>query len=35
MAAVSNALVDALRPFGVEDVAWPMTPERAWRVMQD
>ncbi|WP_432987679.1 xanthine dehydrogenase family protein molybdopterin-binding subunit [Dactylosporangium sp. CA-233914] len=29
--AVVNAIVDALRPFGVHDVPMPCTPERVWR----
>jgi carbon-monoxide dehydrogenase large subunit len=31
--AVVNAVVDALRPFGVHDVQMPMTPERVWRAI--
>jgi carbon-monoxide dehydrogenase large subunit len=31
--AVVNAVVDALRPFGVNDVRMPMTPERVWRAV--
>ncbi|MEO8888209.1 MAG: xanthine dehydrogenase family protein molybdopterin-binding subunit [Jatrophihabitantaceae bacterium] len=31
--AVVNAVVDALRPFGVTDVQMPMTPERVWRAV--
>jgi carbon-monoxide dehydrogenase large subunit len=26
-----NAVVDALRPWGVNDVLMPATPERVWR----
>jgi carbon-monoxide dehydrogenase large subunit len=33
--AVVNAIVDALRPFGVGDVEMPCTPERVWRAIQD
>jgi len=33
--AVMNAVVDALEPFGVEDVDMPATPERVWRAIQD
>lgn len=33
--AVVNAVIDALRPFGVSDVAMPCTPERVWRAVQD
>jgi carbon-monoxide dehydrogenase large subunit len=32
--AVVNAIVDALRPFGVNDVRMPCTPERVWRAIQ-
>jgi len=31
--AVVNAVVDALAPFGVADVAMPATPERVWRLI--
>ena len=31
--AVINAIVDALRPFGVTDVRMPATPERVWRAI--
>ncbi len=31
--AVVNAVVDALRPFGVHDVRMPCTPERIWRAI--
>src|SRR5215475_9718233 len=31
--AVVNAVVDALRPFGVRDVPMPCTPERVWRAI--
>jgi carbon-monoxide dehydrogenase large subunit len=33
-AAVMNAVVDALAPYGVEDVAMPATPERVWRAIE-
>jgi carbon-monoxide dehydrogenase large subunit len=33
--AVVNAIVDALRPFGVQDVPMPCTPERVWRSLQE
>jgi carbon-monoxide dehydrogenase large subunit len=33
--AVVNAVVDALRPFGVADVAMPCTPERVWRALAE
>jgi carbon-monoxide dehydrogenase large subunit len=32
--AVVNAIVDALRPYGVNDVPMPCTPERVWRAVQ-
>jgi carbon-monoxide dehydrogenase large subunit len=32
--AVVNAIVDALRPFGITDVTMPCTPERVWRAIQ-
>jgi carbon-monoxide dehydrogenase large subunit len=32
--AVINAVVDALRPFGVNDIDMPATPERVWRALQ-
>jgi carbon-monoxide dehydrogenase large subunit len=32
--AVVNAVVDALRPFGVNDVQMPCTPERVWQAIQ-
>jgi carbon-monoxide dehydrogenase large subunit len=31
--AVVNAVVDALRPFGVNDVRMPCTPERIWKAI--
>jgi carbon-monoxide dehydrogenase large subunit len=31
---VVNAVLDALAPFGVEDVPLPMTRERVWRAIQ-
>jgi carbon-monoxide dehydrogenase large subunit len=33
--AVVNAIVDALRPLGVNDVQMPCTPERVWRTIRD
>ncbi|MEW2355835.1 xanthine dehydrogenase family protein molybdopterin-binding subunit [Spirillospora sp. NPDC029432] len=33
--AVVNAVVDALRPFGVDDVPMPCSPERVWRTLRD
>ena len=32
--AVINAVVDALRPYGVNDIEMPATPERVWRLLQ-
>ena len=32
--AVINAIVDALRPYGVTEVPMPATPERVWRALQ-
>ena len=32
--AVVNAIVDALRPMGIDDVEMPCTPERVWRAVQ-
>jgi len=32
--AVVNAIIDALRPYGVTDVTMPCTPERVWRAIQ-
>jgi aerobic carbon-monoxide dehydrogenase large subunit len=31
--AVINAIVDALRPYGVHDIQMPATPERVWRAV--
>jgi carbon-monoxide dehydrogenase large subunit len=33
--AVYNAVLDALRPLGVERVDMPLTPERVWRAIRD
>ncbi len=33
--AVVNAIVDALRPFGIRDVTMPCTPERVWRALEN
>ncbi|HEX6074524.1 MAG TPA: xanthine dehydrogenase family protein molybdopterin-binding subunit [Micromonosporaceae bacterium] len=33
--AVVNAVVNALRPMGVNDVPMPCTPERVWRAIQE
>ena len=32
--AVVNAIVDAIRPYGVNDVPMPCTPERVWRALR-
>jgi len=32
--AVVNALVDALRPLGINDLQMPCTPERVWKAIQ-
>jgi aerobic carbon-monoxide dehydrogenase large subunit len=32
--AVVNAIVDALRPYGIGDITMPCTPERVWRAIQ-
>ena len=32
--AVVNAIVDALRPMGVNDIRMPCTPERVWEAIQ-
>jgi aerobic carbon-monoxide dehydrogenase large subunit len=32
--AVVNAIIDALRPLGVNDITMPCTPERVWRAIQ-
>jgi carbon-monoxide dehydrogenase large subunit len=33
--AVVNAVVDAVRPFGVTDIVMPCTPERVWKAIQE
>ena len=35
LAAVANAVVDALSPLGVDHIAMPATPEVIWRAIQD
>src|SRR3954452_2526641 len=35
LAAVANAIVDALSEFGVEHIELPATPERVWRAVRD
>jgi len=32
--AVINAIVDALRDYGVKDIEMPATPSRIWQAMQ-
>ncbi len=34
-AAVINAIVDALREFGVRDITMPATPQNVWRAIQE
>jgi carbon-monoxide dehydrogenase large subunit len=34
-AAVVNAVLDALKPFGVTDIDMPATPERVWRAVKE
>ena len=31
--AVYNAVIDALQPFGVDNIRMPLTPERVWRAI--
>jgi carbon-monoxide dehydrogenase large subunit len=33
--AVINAIVDALSPYGIDDMAMPASPERVWRALQE
>ena len=33
--AVLNAIVDALSPYGITDIAMPATPERVWRAIEE
>lgn len=33
--AVMNAVMDALKPYGVKDIDMPLTPEKVWRVIQE
>jgi len=33
--AVISAVLDALRPLGVRDIALPPTPARVWRAIRD
>ena len=32
-AAVVNAVVDALSPFGIDHIDMPLTPEKVWRAV--
>jgi carbon-monoxide dehydrogenase large subunit len=34
-AAIVGAVLDALRPLGVADIAMPLTPERVWRAIRE
>jgi aerobic carbon-monoxide dehydrogenase large subunit len=34
LAAVANAIVDALAEFGVEHIELPATPERVWNAIR-
>ena len=34
LAAIVNAVVDALADFGVEDIAMPLSPQRIWTILQ-
>ena len=33
--AIINAIVDAVRPFGINDIQMPATPERVWRAIHE
>jgi len=33
-AAVANAVIDALRPLGVDNLSLPMTPQKVWQAIQ-
>jgi carbon-monoxide dehydrogenase large subunit len=33
--AVINAVLDALAPFGIQDIEMPATPERVWRALEE
>jgi carbon-monoxide dehydrogenase large subunit len=35
MPAVGNALIDALKPYGIRDLPMPATPERIWRAIRE
>jgi len=32
--AVANAVLDALSPFGIDEMDIPCTPEKVWRALQ-
>jgi carbon-monoxide dehydrogenase large subunit len=32
--AIVNAVLDALRPYGVIDITMPLTPERVWTAIE-
>jgi carbon-monoxide dehydrogenase large subunit len=34
-ATVVNAIVDALSPLGITDIAMPATPERVWAIIRE
>ena len=34
-AAIVNAVLDALSPWGIEDLSLPATPERVWRAINE
>jgi carbon-monoxide dehydrogenase large subunit len=34
-AAVTNAVIDAVRPLGVDYLDMPLTPMRVWQAIQD
>jgi carbon-monoxide dehydrogenase large subunit len=34
LGVIANAIVDALREFGVIDIELPATPERVWRAIR-
>ncbi len=33
--AIANAVLDALAPYGVTDLAGPATPQRIWQAIRD
>lgn len=35
LAVIVNAVIDALRPFGVRDLALPVTPHSVWKAIQE